>query len=519
MNKPSLKHSLALWISELAIEGSFAPRKTWDVAANVKKTFGSFQPRTPEPYDLRELHRRVEKHWHREHTLNRLNPRDLRRLPWILFYPADIGNRRGNGSVPRFDPQGRTISLVADSEEACSGWLGQETAIVRDYGHWLSTGPCGRSVLALIHEFLRVYPTNLTTFNQLRRLLKDTLNGDSSPPIASLQRWRDHCQNSWLLEEGGALAFVQDLMFVEEPVDEVLDEAGLDGILSRCAFLRSGLLAYLPQVGSLLRGVSLEVAYMDRLLTLLTFESRLRFGDRYIRSGLTLALLSPFEKRRPQSAIRDRLQAFFLRHFGDPRLRKHRWFGIPMQQRQILIRWLTERDLEQFLMLVKESALDSHWRYREAFWQAFLDRNLIDDIWFVLGSWAKDQLQRISKRRGTTETTADLRGAEGNQSVLLMRMPGVTVAEWSHNGSCRFWLDGNDAAPKLFKRVYHRVDVTRAADFVQGHHGSPQGRWQDHIVDWLRHNTGILVDRGDYFPARLREHGRDRPVYWEDLQR
>ena len=44
-----------------------------------------------------------------------------------------------------------------------------------------------------------------------------------------------------------------------------------------------------------------------------------------------------------------------------------------------------------------------------------------------------------------------LSGASPEQSVLLLRMSGVTIAEWSHNGSCRMWLDGNKDAPKLYQ--------------------------------------------------------------------
>ena len=185
-----------------------------------------------------------------------------------------------------------------------------------------------------------------------------------------------------------------------------------------------------------------------------------------------------------------------------------------------MIRWLVERALEEFLALIKDTALDRHWRYREAFWRAFLKKNLIDDIWFALGPQAKRQLRRIRKQQGEIETTANLRGAVSGQSVLLLRMPGVTVAEWSHNGSCRFWLDGNSAAPKLYQREYHRFDVMNAADFTQAHLASQQGYWQGLIAGWLRQNTGIVVRLEDYFPDHLRENTtRDRRVYWKDLQR
>ena len=85
--------------------------------------------------------------------------------------------------------------------------------------------------------------------------------------------------------------------------------------------------------------------------------------------------------------------------------------------------------------------------------------DLIDDIWFLLGPRAANHLRQMSRNEDLTETTGSLQGAGGDQSVLLLRMPGVTIAEWSHNGSCRFWLDGNRKVPKLYQDSYHRFDL------------------------------------------------------------
>jgi hypothetical protein len=94
--------------------------------------------------------------------------------------------------------------------------------------------------------------------------------------------------------------------------------------------------------------------------------------------------------------------------------------------------------------------------------------------------------------------------------VLLLHMPGVTVAEWSHDGACRFWLDGNSGAPGLHKEdAYSRFEMMHEADFRQRHDGSLDGRWQDNIMGWLQKNTGIEIPRTEYFPDRLHERDHD----------
>ncbi len=495
MSTTSLKESLERWTGFLKIERVFAPRLIRVAASEVVKQLGDVEMKEPEPYDQKELYQRVRESWRRDHTLERVSPRDLRRLPWVLFYPPADYNRT--------HLQGTT------------GWLGAQPGILREYGRWLSNGQRTGSVRALLHEFLRAYPVDLPTFDALRRLLRKTVE-DHHSPLPSLGKWKQMCLDFGFLKESGDLLFVENLVSAQDAVDDILDRGGLEAGLARCGFLKSGIRTYLPRAEPLLNQNRLDAVRLDRLLTLLECEGNLRFDDRAMRSEVATALLRPFVERPPEPTTKECLQPYFLRHFRDPRLGsgKHKWSGVPDEIRRVVIRWLVERALDQFFLLVKETALDRHWRYREAFWRAFHREGLIDDIWFVLGRHAKVTLRKMNEKNDETETSADLRGAQGDQSVLLLRMPGVTIAEWSHNGSCRMWLDGNRNAPKMYQgKVYFGDDLRRGSDFWQRHAGSEYGRWQDEIARWLHDNTGVEIDRAEYFPVRLRERQTDHYPY------
>ncbi len=484
MNAPSLKESLERWTRPQRLPRHFDPHRTRKAAAEATKTLGDVQPTKPKDYDLEILHRRVVELWRRNRTLSRIVPRDLRRLPWVLFYPPKQTRTR---------------------------WLGAEPRFLELYGRWLIEGRRSRAVIALLHEFLRVYPVGLRTFGDLRKVLHKAVNSGSSLP-PSLQKWRKRCGDWELLSMGGDRSFVEKLLSASDAVDDILLRAGFDLGLARADFLNSGMRAYLPRAESLLNQGRLEAAQIDRLLKLLEFDGKLRFDSIAMRTDVATALLRPFVDRSPEPATKECLQPFFLSHFRDPRLGmgKHRWSGVPDEIRRVVIRWLVERTLEQFFLLVKETALDRHWRYREAFWRAFHEHGLIDDIWFVLGPRAKDILRKTNQKNDESETSADLHGAQGDQSVLVLRMPGVTIAEWSHNGSCRIWLDGNNAAPGFYESKYSRYDLIGGANFKQAHQGSDRGFWQDRIAQWLRENTGVEIGRNEYFPDQLRERRNDR---------
>ena len=474
MKAPSLKDSLERWTGFPKLERSFEPQRTRKAAAVVEKNLGDVQPKKPSLYDLQTLHRRVAETWRRDRALSQLAPRDLRRLPWVLFYPAQADRR---------------------------DWLGRNPPLVQEYGRWLSAGRRTRSVLALLHEFLRVYPVNLPTFEDLRRLLRETLEDSSSPP-PSLKKWQPRCLDLGFLRKDGDLSLVGKLVSATDVVDDFLVQAGLEAGLARCGFLKSGIRKYLPNVSTRLTRDSIDDTQLARVLTLFECEGKLRFQS--VRVEIASALLSPFMDTPPPADTKEQLQSFFLRHFGDPRLPsgKHRWYGVGEEVRHVVTRWLVKETLDEFIRLIKETALDQHWRYREKFWMACFHQDMIEDAWFVLGSRARILLRQLEEHNPME--TGRLRGASSEQSVLLLRMSGVTVAEWSHNGSCRFWLDGNRDAPKLYQgRVYSGDELRRGSDFSQRHGGSDRGEWQNQIAQWLRENTGVSIARAKYMPDDL----------------
>ena len=496
MRGRSLKDSLTRWTGFPKVGSTFHPSSTSRAARETTKLFQDVQPKEPSRYDLQQLHRRVRRAWARDYSLDGISPRDLRQLPWVLFYPPDRNRNH---------------------------WLGGDSRLVREYSGWLFNGRRARSVLALLHEFLRVYPTDLRTFDDLRKCLRRSLEDSRRPPLQSVRKWQERCKFFSLLDADKGHGFVQDYLAESESCNDYLREAGLDAGLSRSHFLKSGIRTALPTCSRQLTQDAFGHGQLRRLLTLLEFERKLRFDERTNREEIATALLGPFAERPPPAEIKEPLQAFFLKHYRDPRLPsgKHKWSGVSDAARRVVIRWLVERVLEQFFMLLAETAYDQHWRYRAAFWRAFLEEGVIDDIWFALGRGAARLLRNMSRDPTVLQTTGQLQGAQSDQSVLLLRMPGVVIAEWSHNGSCHMWLDGMPGAPKLYERKYHARQVRRPYPYPreygarsQRHDGSQTGHWQDAVAGWLRDNTDLEVDRNRYFPRKLRASPSPSRRWW-----
>jgi len=219
------------------------------------------------------------------------------------------------------------------------------------------------------------------------------------------------------------------------------------------------------------------------------------------------ALVMPHADKLPDKPVRDRMLAFLLEKFRDPRTHSARW--TPMKCTDVVRRWLIEQSLRQFLDVVDEIALDRHWKYRRAFWTAVYDRNLISDACVIFDKAGEARARRLFK--GETPYSTWIKGGSGSKTIepghscLLLRIGNGLVAEWSHNGKCNIWLDAQDpSAPKLHDRNYMSSDVTvRSTDrrwirrsYV--HSASDTYSWQSKVADEIFALTNTRVMQGEY---------------------
>jgi len=466
---------LTEWDGFTPLPATFGPQRTIEAAERVREKMETVDAKPPSRYDLEDLYQRVCDTWRRSKSLSSLDTVDMKRLPWVLYFLPEAGTR---------SPSSR-VSL-----------LGEDPDLIRCYDAWLVQGSKSAAVRALLYNFLGYYPRTLGTFDSVRAILLREVGASKTP---SLNRWWRRCGDHGLLGNDGDLRFLRSLTVSSEAIPSILEAAGLTGLLARSGFLKRGLLQYLNEDT---RSVVTEghTTTLDRLLEFLTVEHQLRFNTIDVRIAVAVSLLEPFQQQSAPAATRERLKRFFLGYYGDPRLANRDaaagWHGVPEGARTVLMRWLAEETLDGFFRIVKETALDRHWKYRNVFWRSYLDRGLIRDVWFALGSKAAWRAKQLKLDRAAT-----LSGADANQSVLILGMAGVTVVEWSHNGACRAWLSGHRNAPKPYLNDYHGVDLRKDSDFTQRHTGSETGSWQDKLAKRLLDEIGVNVPRSAYLPT------------------
>lgn len=218
----------------------------------------------------------------------------------------------------------------------------------------------------------------------------------------------------------------------------------------------------------------------------------------------TNALLLPWLTQDPPKALRDRILKLYLDDLfkENPRIHQGHWPDVDAKAKALIIRWMSGESMALFFRILRESA-DPKWEYRERFWTALFNHNVIDEAWPVMGKAA--ELLAIKLQLPSTQYSS-LRGAAGNQSVLLMRMGDFVFAEWTHGGSLRVATVESGESPRFYKKMYeaHRLrfpsepfDGLGGTDGLR-HTGSEEGNWQRKALAFMRNRMGIHLRESEY---------------------
>jgi len=201
-----------------------------------------------------------------------------------------------------------------------------------------------------------------------------------------------------------------------------------------------------------------------------------------VRRALAEALLLPWQGVEPPQAVKTPALAFLLRHYGDPRIKRHPWDELRAPAPSIMRRWATEASVTlYFRLLAKTGSVDrAALAERAQFWRSRLRQ--IDDAWLVCGPRHGAVLGPDHPAHGI------LAGCRPDQSALILRLGPLTIVEASHAASESIWLAGNPFAPRSYQppeQPYWPAALAKGADFASAA-GTKGGRsWQERLADFI----------------------------------
>lgn len=222
------------------------------------------------------------------------------------------------------------------------------------------------------------------------------------------------------------------------------------------------------------------------------------------RSNFVEALLLPWAAKDPPPDIRKRIQGFLLDVVNDPRIDHGSWLGTDESARAVMVRWLAQATLEQFLKVVDKVAAAHQWEYRRAFWNAYVAKGWVSNAWVAFGNSGAAVARQIATESGDNlmRRFASLSGASPDQAVLLLQIGDLLIADWSHDGKLRIWRRGNVDAPKFDQPSYVATQLRTGSDFDIAH--LPPDGWQSKAESYIRRFTGLRLSTLEFMPSNRR---------------
>lgn len=192
---------------------------------------------------------------------------------------------------------------------------------------------------------------------------------------------------------------------------------------------------------------------------------------------------------------------------GDPRVNPTRWQRVKAEAPEayaLLLKWLTKASVYQFFDIIDQIADQNMWRYRRAFWTAYLEAGHIDEAWVVFGASGYYLAQNYARQNNVKFSYGRLQSGGGrtsDQSALIMRIGDLIITEWSHSGKCNLYLPSEGYIPKLHQPHYQPGYLNCGTHQIT-HHGSPNLSWQGQVASLIRQQTTRTTSLDQWRPRR-----------------
>jgi hypothetical protein len=307
--------------------------------------------------------------------------------------------------------------------------------------------------------------------------------------------WKARIDRFALLNVGEApKRLAGEVLAAPEQQGQILQEAGLaDGGRGQSKFALS---AFQAGCGMVIGMSVSKVA--DAQTALLTWNDNGQPAGRFPTAWLDLcrACLEPWVNVEPDKAHRAKLIEYLQKFSGgDPRTsdRKSQWQQVKDNAEAayvVMMRWLTQVSVRQFLEVVDRSLTEPDarrmWAYRKAFWLSYLDNKkgpAIEQAWVAFGDEAANLSRRIARDSGDSTFRNFGRQSEKSKqhTALILKIGDLTIVDWSHSGKYNVWSN-SASAPQLFKSDY-RYDQLDNAPLRDSHTAPAHFNWQKKLAE------------------------------------
>ncbi len=314
-------------------------------------------------------------------------------------------------------------------------------------------------------------------------------------------RWQQRINQYGLLDKDlgnqfGKLFFNHDDSFFTS-----LASAGISGLLLTSGIGKRVFMSVTRQLGLSdwpHKADALDI--FNRLKRYAFQDEKLIFSASNNQREICFALLEPCLNGDPGNHVLIEIRNLLVGNYSDPRINAGRWASVEESHVQVLRRWLTKQSMGLLIEVINRTADDNHWDVRNDFWSFYLNNDFVDEAWVVFGPDALGHAKSLvrNNREFTVSSFGTFKagwgGFQSNQSVLLMRIDDVIVAEWTHDGKVRLWDRRSPSSPAFYKNTYLPEQLRGAGvrySASEEHPHDRPGHWMRKVDQFIRERTGI----------------------------
>lgn len=385
-------------------------------------------------------------------------------------------------------------------------YLATNETFLNRYLEWLESTALASGWRKLIYVYLKQYEWHWEYPYVYRKLARGIIAGLEIEQLRKrLFQWRDRNEFFKMFSEDFDVSKTASCFshFAHCDWKRFSQLTGLDGELAQVGYIQDVALEILNDKSTD------ESTALDVVRDFHIEDGNLRF-PKFRKEVIEKLLASWTDGNGLGEDRRQWVQEWLLNSFGDPRLAAHRqdgWRGVSEDSVQVVFRWLAGDSLDQFFAIIDQFGIEHQWEYRKAFWKAYYDKGLLSEAWVALGydawEYARDA---FGKNFSAGQLERSNYGDNNKQSVLILRIDSLVIADWSHMGKCRAWKANDSLAPHMYKANYDRKSLrtksmkiaSHLKDDGISHQHSETYSWQRKLSEFIYNETGVRVQESDF---------------------
>ena len=355
---------------------------------------------------------------------------------------------------------------------------------------YINTSNPSGLIRSLASIYIREYRSRPNDVRKISELIISSLLVAES---RSLSHWQNLHKSYEFFDYDKSSSNLLELLNNLHSANEFFIELGVSNEQKSIGLIEDVYLNFLKTFSGKLERNQDRIKHFGKFIDFSFNGQSLRFPQHKIK--IIESLLLPWISKKPDEELQNKITKFLIDSFGDLRIKPQNWIGVSDSAKAIFKKWLSGAALEQFFEIISDYQEDGKWEYRKAFWMAYYNDDLIDDVWVIF----KRRHYNETKNRLDENLGFGIVDSNGKSvAAIIIKIGSFIFSEWSGVGKCRAWNENDSRAPRLYKNSYSEHELKAISLYEIIHRFSEKYSWQPRLSTFIYENIGVSMPSFKY---------------------